>query len=151
VRVIGPGGERSFPLRRLYTQDGKKPLSLRRGEILREIFLPPPSGRTIYLKWRHRGSLEFPIVSLALNLEKNGDGTVKGSKIFFSALGSGPVEASGVEKMLKGSLLDDETIEKVSSEVLREISPMRTSIHSPAYKRKMAGILLRQALEEMKK
>ncbi len=151
IKVIGPVGERSFPLKRLYTQDGKKPLSLKKAEVLKEIIVPPPSGRSIYLKWRHRGSLEFPIISLALNLEKSANGTVKGSKIFFSAVGSGPVEAIGIEKMLKGALLDVSMIEKASSEVIREISPMRTSIHSPAYKRKMAGILLRQALEEIAK
>lgn len=151
VRVIGPVGERSFPLKRLYTHDGKKPLSLRRAEILKEIFVPPPSGRSVYLKWRHRGSLEFPIVSLAINLERGGDGTVKGSRVFFSAVGSGPVEAIEVERMLKGTMLDDGVIEKASSEVTREISPMRTSIYSPSYKRRMAGILIREALEEMKK
>jgi CO/xanthine dehydrogenase FAD-binding subunit len=51
--------------------------------------------------------------------------------------------------MLQGASLDAQTIEKVSNQAIKEISPMRTSIHSPAYKRKMAAILLKQALEEM--
>ena len=66
VRVVGPNGERVLPLHKLYTQDGKRPLSLRKGEILKEILLPSPSGKTLYLKWRRRESIEFPIVSLAL-------------------------------------------------------------------------------------
>jgi CO/xanthine dehydrogenase FAD-binding subunit len=41
-------------------------------------------------------------------------------------------------------------IEKTCNQAVKEISPMRTSIASPAYKRKMAGILLRQALEKFK-
>ena len=59
------------------------------------------------------------------------------------------MEAPEAEKMLKGALLADGVIEKVSNHAVKEISPMRTSIHSPSYKRKMAGILLRQALEEI--
>lgn len=149
IKVAGPIGERSFPLKRLYTQNGKKPLSFRKGEILKEVLIPSPSGKTLYLKWRLRDSIEFPIVSLALHVEKGGDGRIEKSRIIFGAVGSGPVEALEAEKMLKGASLNDQTIEKVSNQAIKEISPMRTSTVSPAYKRKMAGILLRQALEEM--
>lgn len=149
IEVLGPDGERTFPLKKLYTQDGKKPLSLRKGEILKEVFVPPPSGKTLYLKWRLRESIEFPIVSLALQIEKEGDVKIKKAKIIFSAAGPGPVEALEAEKMLEAASLDEQGIEKVSNQAIKEITPMRTSIYSPAYKRKMAGILLRQALEKI--
>jgi 4-hydroxybenzoyl-CoA reductase subunit beta len=150
VRVIGPRGEHIFPLRKLYTQDGKKPLSFRKAEILKEIFLPFSSGKTLYLKWRQRDSIEFPIVSLALHIEKNGNGQIQKARIIFSAMGSGPVETLEAGKMLKNAFLDDQTIEKVSDQAVKEVLPMRTSIYSPAYKRKIAGILLRQGLEKFK-
>jgi 4-hydroxybenzoyl-CoA reductase subunit beta len=150
ARVTGPDGERALPLKKLYTQNGKKPLSLKRGEILREILVPPPSGKCLYLKWRLRDSLEFPIISLATHLDKDRDGKITKAKIIFSSVGPGPVEAVETEKLLKGSSLDERTIERAATGVSKEISPMRTSTASPAYKRKMAGILLKQALEEMK-
>ena len=150
VKVMGSNGERVFPLNKLYTQNGKKPLSLRKGEILKEIIVPPPSGNTLYLKWRLRESLEFPILSLALHIEKDNIKRIKKGKIIFSAVGPGPFEAVKAEKILKGASLDDQTIEKISNQAIKEISPMRTSIYSPAYKRKMAGILLRQALEKLR-
>jgi 4-hydroxybenzoyl-CoA reductase beta subunit len=149
VRTVGPNGERVFPLRKLYNQDGKKPLSLRKGEILKEILVPPPSGKTLYFKWRLRDSIEFPIISLALYMEKDGKERIQKARIIFCAVGSGPVEAFEAEKILKNGSLYNQTIGKVSDQAIKEISPMRTSIHSPAYKRKMAGILLRQALEEI--
>ncbi len=149
VKVVGPEKERIFPLIKLYTQDGKKPLSLRKGEILKEILLPPSSGKTLYLKWRRRDSIEFPIVSLALNLEKDENERIQKARIIFSAVGSGPVEASEAEKMLKNSFLDDQTIEKISTQAVKEISPMRTSIHSPAHKREIAGILLKEGLKKL--
>ncbi|MFB3886889.1 MAG: xanthine dehydrogenase family protein subunit M [Thermodesulfobacteriota bacterium] len=149
IKVLGPDGERSCPLKKLYTRNGKRPLALQKGEVLKEVFIPPVSGKTLYLKWRLRDSLEFPIVSLALHVKREGDGRIQKAKILFSAVGPGPVEAIEAEKMLKATDLDDRVIEKVSNQAIKEISPVRTSIHSPAYKRKMAGILLRQALENI--
>jgi len=150
IKVMSFDGERSFSLKNLYTQNGKKPLSLRKGEIIQEIVVPPPSGKTLYLKWRLRESLEFPVVALAIHIEKEVNGRVKRAKIIFSAVSPGPVEALEAEKMMRNGFLDDRMIEKITNQAIKEISPMRTSIHSPAYKRKMAGILLRQALEEMR-
>jgi 4-hydroxybenzoyl-CoA reductase subunit beta len=147
VRVVGPSGERVFPLNKLYTQDGKRPLSLRKGEILKEVLIPSASGKTLYLKWRRRESIEFPIVSLALHIEKDGNENITKARIIFGAVGSGPVETIGAEKMLESSSLDNSTIERVSNHAAKEISPIRTSTYSPSYKRRIAGILLRQALE----
>jgi CO/xanthine dehydrogenase FAD-binding subunit len=150
MKIVGLEGERTLPLKKLYTQNGKNPLSLKKGEILKEILIPPPSGKTIYLKWRLRDSLEFPIVSLALYIEKDQDERIKKVRIIFSAVGSGPVETAEAEKLLKKASLNDRMVETISNQAIKEISPMRTSAHSPAYKRKMAGILLRQALESFK-
>ena len=149
IKVVGPHRERIFPLGKLYTHDGKRPLSLKKGEILKEVLLPPSSGKTLYLKWRRRESIEFPILSLALHLEKDRNERIQKARMIFSGVGSGPVETLEAEKMLKDAPLNDQTIEKVSDQVFKEISPMRTSLYSPAYKRKMAGILVRQALEKI--
>jgi len=150
IRVIGPQGERTLPLKRLYAQDGKKPLSLKNGEILKEIRVPPSAGKTLYLKWRLRGAIEFPIVSLALRIDQGEKGIIRKAKIVLSGVGSGPVEALETEKMLRGATLTEESIENVSTQVSKEISPVRTSIASPAYKRKMAGVLLAEALNGMR-
>ncbi len=151
VKLVGPDGERALDLKRLYTQNGKRPLSLKKGEILREVLIPSPCGKTLYHKWRFRDSLEFPVVSLALHIEKNGKDRVDRAKVIFCGVGAGPVETSEAEKRLKDASLDDQMIGKVSSQAVKEISPMRTSIASPAYKRRMAEILLRQGLEEMER
>jgi 4-hydroxybenzoyl-CoA reductase subunit beta len=149
VRLLGQDGERLIPLKRLYTQNGKKPLSLKKGELVKEILVPPPSGKTIYLKWRYRGALEFPIVSLALSMEKGKEGRITGSKIIFSGIGTGPVEAVEAEKAMKSESVDEGLIDKVSVQASKEVSPMKTSIVSAAYKRKMAGVLLKEALQQL--
>ncbi len=147
AKVAGPRGERTFPLRDLYARNGKRPLSLGQGEILAEVFVPSPSGKTVYRKWRLRGSLEFPIVSLALHVEKK-EGQVDHARIVFSGIGPGPVEADEAEKQIKGAALTDQSIGEISREAVKAVSPMRTSVYSPSYKRKMAAVLLEQALRE---
>ncbi len=150
IDLVGPSGERTLSLRKLYTRNGAKPLSLKKGEILREVFVPSSSGEAIYLKWRLRDSLEYPIVSVAVSLDRNETREIKKATIVFSGVGPDPVETVEAEKTLKGSLLDDSAIDRAVAQAVKEVSPMRTSIHSPAYKRKMAGILLRQALEKLR-
>ena len=150
ISLVGPSGERTLPLRKLYTGNGAKPLALKKGEILREVSIPHSSGVAIYLKWRLRDSLEYPIVSVAVSLDRSETRQIKKATIVFSGVGPNPVETLEARKILNGGPLDDGAINRASAQAVKEISPMRTSIHSPAYKRKMAGILLRQALEKLR-
>ena len=149
IALIGPEGEGIVPLRKLYTGDGKSPLSLKRGEILREVMVPPPTGKTIYLKWRLREAIEFPTVGLALSLQLDGKEWVKKARIVFTAVEPAPVEAREAEKALQGNSLAQIPTDKIGAQAAKEISPMRTSTVSPAYKRKMAGILLKEAIEKI--
>jgi 4-hydroxybenzoyl-CoA reductase beta subunit len=149
ITVKGPGGERVFALKKLFTQNGKKPLSLKKGEILKEIHVPRPRGKTLYLKWRLRESIEFPIVSVAVNIDQDDEGKIKRAKIVLSGIGPGPFEASEAERLLAGRTLDDPLVKKASDLVSREISPVRTSIVSVAYRRKWAGVLVGRALEQL--
>lgn len=149
IALIGPEGERIVPLRKLYTGSGKSPLSLKRGEILREVMVPPPTGKTIYLKWRLREAIEFPTVGLALSLQLDGKERVKRARIVFTAVEPAPVEAREAEKALKGNPLPQILADKMGAQAAKEISPMRTSTVSPAYKRRMAGILFKEAIEKI--
>jgi 4-hydroxybenzoyl-CoA reductase subunit beta len=151
VTAAGPAGMRTFPLAELYTQDGKKPLSLKPGEIIKHVSLPPDPGTTVYLKWRLRQSIEFPIVSVALNLRKGKEGQVEQARVVFSGVGPGPVEAMKVEKLMKGKSLNERSAKKITDLAAKEISPMRTSIYSAAYKRRMAAVLLEKAFEEVER
>ncbi len=150
VSLLGPKRTRSVAVKDLYTQDGHAPLALRRGEILQEVVVPPPSGHTVYLKVRLRESIDFPIISLAVSIAKARNGAVSKARIVFSAVGSGPVQAPDAEAALKGSLLDDGVVDRVCRRVSREITPWRTSQTTPGYKRRMAGNLLKQALDTLR-
>ncbi len=150
VALVGPKGTRTVRVEQLYSQDGKSPLTLRAGEIVEAIVLPPPDGRAIYLKIRLRESIEFPLISLAVSVRTARTGRVSKIRVVFSGVGSGPVRTPAVETMLKGAPLSDQVIDQVARRVSKEISPLRTVMGSPAYKRRVSGALLKQALDTLR-
>ncbi len=148
--LVGPRGRRVVSLTSLYTQDGKTPLSLRRGEILEEVLVPPPAGEAIYLKVRLRDAIDFPVISLAVAIQKGRSGAVRKARVVFSGVGSGPVHAPAAERIITGTRLTDDVIDKAAKGVMKEVAPLRISVSSPAYKRKMSAVLLKQALETLR-
>jgi 4-hydroxybenzoyl-CoA reductase subunit beta len=148
VSLVGPSGRRILPIEKLYTRNGKTPLSLKEGEILREVRIPFQSGIALYRKRKLGDGPEFPAVSLTLRVNSGGNGRIERSKVVFSGVAPGPMEALESERMLQGLLPDGRLIREVARMAVKEVFPVRTSIHSPSYKRKMAGDLLRRTLEE---
>jgi CO/xanthine dehydrogenase FAD-binding subunit len=149
IKLLGSNGERTLPLKDLYTNNGKDPLSLKRSEVLKEIFVPNCDGETVFLKLRVRNSLEFSVLSLAVYIEKSVNGEIKKARIIYSGVGSGPTEALETEKALEGLVLNDQMIEGTSRQIAEDITPMPTSVTSPSYKIKMAKVLLKEALRSI--
>src|SRR5262249_26968136 len=89
VRLASAGGERTVPIAALYRDDGIDYLAKRSDEILTEIVLPPADGwRSRYLKLRRRGSFDFPVLGVAVNLRFEGD-VVREARIVLGAMTSG--------------------------------------------------------------
>jgi CO/xanthine dehydrogenase FAD-binding subunit len=138
--------KREIPLEGLFSGDGKVPLNLEGGEILREIIIPQEAsdGFSTYMKVANRESIDFPIVGIALwaSMEK------KEVRVFFTAVDRRPVRAKRVEDFLGGRELNEETLEQAVDLSPKEATPVKTSIYSPSYKRKIMGLLLKVALKE---
>src|SRR5574341_965535 len=74
VRLVSASGERTVPIAALYRDDGIAYLAKEPGEILADIVLPPADGwRSAYLKLRRRGSVDFPVLGVAVALRLEGD------------------------------------------------------------------------------
>jgi 4-hydroxybenzoyl-CoA reductase subunit beta len=146
VILEGKKTTREIPLEGLFSGDGKVPLNLEGGEILREIIIPQEAsdGFSTYMKFATRESIDFPIVGIALwaSMEK------KEVRVFFTAVDRRPVRAESVEDFLGGRELDEETLEQAVDLSSKEATPAKTSLYSPSYKRKIMGLLLRSALKE---
>ncbi len=137
--------KREIPLEGLFSGDGKVPLNLQGGEILREIVIPQEAsdGFSTYMKFATRESIDFPIVGIALwaSMQR------KEVRVFFTAVDRRPVRAKRVEDFLGGRELNEETLEEAVDLSSKEATPVKTSIYSPSYKRKVMRLLLKSALK----
>jgi 4-hydroxybenzoyl-CoA reductase subunit beta len=138
--------KREIPLEGLFSGDGKTPLNLQGGEILSEIIIPQEAsdGFSTYMKFATRESIDFPIVGIALWASMENQEV----RVFFTAVDRRPVRAKSVEDFLGGKELNEETLEQAVDLSSQEATPVKTSLYSPSYKRKIMGLLLKVALKE---
>jgi 4-hydroxybenzoyl-CoA reductase subunit beta len=150
ARVILKGleGSREAELETIFSGKGQAPLSILPGEILSEIVIPEDSlkGFSCYVKFSNRESIDFPIVGMAFWQSDNG----REYRIAFTAVDRRPLRAAQVESFLKEKPLTPEVIDEAVSLVAKEAKPVKSSLYSPAYKRRLMGILLRQVLTQGK-
>ncbi|NQU02709.1 MAG: FAD binding domain-containing protein [Syntrophaceae bacterium] len=149
IKLISSKGERLISLRDLYTGDGKEPIAIHSGELLSDVHVPPTANghSSIYLKYRIRNAIDFPLVGVAARMDTNGNGACVDCKVVLNAVGPAPVEVPEVRELFKGQSLTEDLINQVSEKVVKSAHPVaNTAGSTPAYRRKMAGILTRRAL-----
>ncbi|MBC8246884.1 MAG: FAD binding domain-containing protein [Deltaproteobacteria bacterium] len=139
---------REIPLAELFSRIGKATLTLQPGEILTEIILPAETlgGFSTYLKFANRESIDFAIVGCALWA----DLAIKEYRAAFTSVHQNPVRALTAEAFLKGKDLTEEVVEEACQLANKEAKPVKTSLYSPSYKRKLMGLLLKSALNQAK-
>ncbi|HET7875709.1 MAG TPA: xanthine dehydrogenase family protein subunit M [Methylomirabilota bacterium] len=149
VRLVGPTGERVIPIPALYRDDGIQYLSKEPDEVLTDIILPPADGvRSAYLKLRRRGSIDFPILGVAVALTLDGE-TVRGGRIVLGAVGSLPKEAGAASALLKGQRLTGELIEAVAEAAARPSKPLDNTDLTHPYRKKITRVFVARALSRL--
>lgn len=109
VRIAGPGGNaRGVPIESFFVlpkQNRTKENILEQGEIVTELLLPPPDGsRGTYRKVRERGSWDFALASLALNLRLDGR-RIRAARVALGGVAPVPWRSLDAERALVGSEL----------------------------------------------
>jgi len=122
------------------------PITLRPGEILTAVRLPPPSLRVVYSKLRIRMSFDFPLVGVATGVAFNSDGTVKLARIVVTAVGSHPIEVTEAEDILVGNRLEADAILAAGERVFRAVHPMDNTEGSIPHRKRMARVYVERSL-----
>ncbi len=112
-------------------------------EVVIEVFLPDQDKNNFqkYWKFRHRKSIDFPVVSVALNLNLKGD-TIESAKIVLGAVKPTPFEAFEAEEFLTGKTLSNEVAEKAAEIGLANA----TSLAENKYKINIAKAILKRSI-----
>jgi CO/xanthine dehydrogenase FAD-binding subunit len=146
VKLVSANGMRVIPLEEFYT--GFMTFDLQPDELLAEVQVPVPAGRTVYLKYGRKQSNTPAVVTVAAHIGWNG-GEVETAQLALNAVGPHPFRAKGAEAALVGSSLDAEAIAASAAAAAEECEPFNDSIASEWYRRKMVGVNVSRALTQL--
>ena len=150
VTLVGTGGQRRIPVRDLYGPDGIAYLAKRPEEVLTHIHVPDRGGwATTYRKVRRRGSIDFPVLGVAVAVRRGASRRVEEARIVLGAVHTAPVEATDAEEFLRGRTLDEETIEMAAGVAYKPAKPLDNADLSYAWRKRMARIEVARALREV--
>jgi aerobic carbon-monoxide dehydrogenase medium subunit len=118
-------------------------------ELLTQIVLPslpPRSGYSFQEVSRRHGDYALAGVACTITLSERNICTE--ARIIFLGLGAQPIDARGAAKQLIGNVLTDDAIRAAANAVDGEIDP-GSDIHASAeFRRHLAKVLMRRALEK---
>jgi 4-hydroxybenzoyl-CoA reductase subunit beta len=147
LRLVSAAGERVVEAGAFYRDDGIEYLHRRPDEILAEVRLPPLDGwRATYLKLRRRGSFDFPVLGVAAAVKRT-NGHIEDARLVLGAVGSAPVDVSAAADVLIGARPTPEAIEAMATAAWRGARPLDNTDLNYAWRKKMARVYARRALE----
>jgi carbon-monoxide dehydrogenase medium subunit len=143
--AVGPRGERSIKARDFFVDTFTS--ALEPDEILREIRIPrpQPSSRGTYLKFSRR-SQDWAIVAVAAQVAVR-EGKLERVTVGLTGMGSTPLRAAAVEEALKGKAVDPAALREAASRAAEGTQPPDDLNGSSDYRRHLAAVLTRRALE----
>ncbi|GAB6908345.1 putative 4-hydroxybenzoyl-CoA reductase, beta subunit [Desulfosarcina cetonica] len=135
VKVIGPGGERAMAIEEIFSGKGSKPFALEPGEILTHIRIPMEKSKGAYEKLRVRKSIDYPLVAVAACLKEDN------ARICVGGIGPAPRVYD-----LKG--LGTDRVVDASRSTYADAKAVSNTTLSPEYRKRMAGVLFRRAVNK---
>lgn len=146
AEIAGPAGTREIAIEDLWRDDGRAHLALAPAEILVAIQLPaqPRGAASGYRKARMRASIDFPLAGVAARLVL-GDGRVATLDVALTGTNSRPFRLDGTDAM-RGRPVDDALLDDLARAVRRQVSPMRTTLAQPHWRREVAATEARRLL-----
>jgi carbon-monoxide dehydrogenase medium subunit len=146
VTARGSGGERTIAASELF-QDYLT-TSLGPDEVLTEVRLPAMDGYGFAYEKFNRRREDWAMVGVCALVKKAGDGSCEDVRIGLTHMASTPLRASAAEDALRGQPLDSGSIGRAAEQAAEGTEPPGDLNATPDYKRHLARVLTRRALEE---
>jgi carbon-monoxide dehydrogenase medium subunit len=147
LKVVGSRGERSIAARDFFVDTFTS--ALEPDEIVREIRVATPAqgSNGTYVKFSRR-SQDWAIVAVAAQVTVSG-GNLSDVRVGLTGMGNKPIRASGVEQALRGKRADPEALRAAAEKAADGTDPTQDLNGSPDYRRHLAKVLTRRALEQL--
>ncbi len=143
--IVSPRGERTVLLKDFYIDEGRKRLKLERDEIVRSIRIPRRMAgfRGRYFKFRMRGSVDYPLVGVAVLGRM--EGKTPEIRIGLTAVNPRPVLYTVEPEVWSEE--PETAIEIVARAAARLAKPLRTTVHvSMDYRKYLVRVFVRRGL-----
>lgn len=143
---VSPSGKRTIPVAEFFVDFYTTALAP--NEVLTEVRVPlPPSGvGTAYAKLAHPAS-GYVVVSAGAWMERGPSGQCASARVAIGGLGGVPLRAAQTEAALQGQPLTAQVITAAAAKAAEGADPDGDSYASADYKRHMAAVYARRAIE----
>jgi len=145
VSVTGPNGERTIAAADLF-QDYLT-TAVGDDEVITTVNYPALDGYGFGYQKFNRRSEDWAMVAVSALVKKSG-GTCEDVRIGLTHMANVPLRATAAENALRGQPLNADTIAAAAEQAAEGTSPPGDLNASPDYKRHLARVLCRRALEE---
>ena len=148
VSLFGANGARTVPLSQFF--QGLYETALKPAELLIDIKVPfmPENSRAVYLRYSTLSANDWPCLGVAAFLSK-ANGRCRELRVALGGLASTPVLVGGLN-FVNDQTLDSAVIERLLDAVDQQIAPFADLRGSEWYKRRMARLFVKKAVEQLK-
>jgi aerobic carbon-monoxide dehydrogenase medium subunit len=146
VTARGSGGERTIAASELF-QDYLT-TSLAPDEVLTDVRLPAMDGYGFAYQKFNRRREDWAMVAVCALVKKGSDGSCEDVRIGLTHMASTPLRATAAEQALRGQGLDADSIARAAEQAGEGTNPPGDLNATPDYKRHLARVLTRRAVEE---
>ena len=141
-------GERTLPLDRFFLDYYET--AVQPGEVLTELRIPIPAANAqgAFIKFLPRTADDYATVSVAAVLEMGAGGLCQAAHVVLGSAGTTPVVATSTQDALNGKVLIEGLVADAAEGVANQVSPLDDFRGSAEYKRDMAVVFTRRAVEQ---
>jgi len=146
VTARGPGGTREIVAADLF--EDFLTTTIGEDDILTEVRIPAMDGYGFGYHKFNRRQEDWAMVAACAYVKKAGDGTCEDVRIGLTHMASTPLRASAAEAALRGRPLDAQSIAAAAEQAAEGTEPPADLNASADYKRHLARVLTRRAIED---
>jgi aerobic carbon-monoxide dehydrogenase medium subunit len=146
VHVRGQGGERDIAAAELFQDYLTTAVS--DDEVITEVRIPAMEGYGFGYQKFNRRAEDWAMVAVGALVKRGADGSCEDVRVGLTHMGNVPLRATAVEHALRGGALDEPAIARAAEQAAEGTEPPADLNASADYKRHLARVLCRRALEE---
>lgn len=144
-RIVSAAGERELPVEEVIVSPGRT--CLRQDEFIVSFYLPAREALSAdaYLRMTPRTEMDIAIAGAAVNLTLDSAGVITDSHVALGAVGPVPVFAVAAARILLGSSLDDDVLQRFRRQVSVMCRPITDKRGTAEYRTDVTAVLAARA------